>query len=124
MLSVLSLDCRDGKPHKLFSKQKGMQSDSDDRYLANLNINRISINEIAMAGTMSKVEVADLEDQTLLKDNGGRRIGVDRRSFSYSLYIPERRSHDDRRADDNRRKKNRMKSKSPFISSSYRSRSQ
>ena len=62
-----------------------------------------------MADTFSKVYVAESEDRVRLKDNGDRRIGVDRRSFSYSLYIPERRSHVDRRAGDNRLKTNRPK---------------
>jgi len=30
-------------------------------------------------------------------DNGGRRSGGDRRKYSYTLYIPERRSGKDRR---------------------------
>ena len=64
-----------------------------------------------MADTTSKVDVADSEDQTLLKDVGGRRIGFDRRGFSYSLHIPERRSHDDRRKGYNRRMTNRIKIK-------------
>ena len=64
-----------------------------------------------MADTISKVDVADSENQAMLKDNGGRRISVDRRRFSYSLHIPERRSRDDRRANDNRRKTNRTKAK-------------
>ena len=79
--------------------------------ITNLNIHSISIYEIAMANTISKVDVADSEVQTILEDNGGRRIVVDRRSFSYSLYIPERRSHDDRRKDDNQRKTNNIKAK-------------
>ena len=62
-----------------------------------------------MADTLYKVDVENSEDQILLRDNGGRRIGVDRRTFSYSLHIPERRSHDDRRKGDNRRKTNRIK---------------
>ncbi len=62
-----------------------------------------------MADTISKVDDADSEDQVMLRDNGGRRIGFDRRSFSYSLHIPERRSHDDRRAGYNRRKTIRSK---------------
>jgi hypothetical protein len=62
-----------------------------------------------MAGKNYKIDVADSEDQTILKDNGGRRFGVDRRSFSYSLHIPERRSHNDRRKGENRRKTNRIK---------------
>ena len=64
-----------------------------------------------MADTVSKVDVANSEDQTILKDVGGRRIGFDRRGFSYSLHIPERRSNDDRRKGDNRRKTNRIKIK-------------
>jgi len=30
-------------------------------------------------------------------DNGGRRIGIERRCYSYSGHIPERRSGNDRR---------------------------
>ncbi len=33
-----------------------------------------------------------------LRDNGGRRSGVDRRKFSYTGYIPERRAVEDRRS--------------------------
>ena len=32
-----------------------------------------------------------------LRDNGGRRSGIDRRYFSYSDHIPERRKGEDRR---------------------------
>jgi hypothetical protein len=64
-----------------------------------------------MADTISKFDVADSEDQTIFKDSGGRRIGVDRRSFSYSLHIPERRSDDDRRKGYIRRKTIRIKAK-------------
>ncbi|MFO7707736.1 MAG: hypothetical protein R6V84_06155 [Desulfobacterales bacterium] len=31
-------------------------------------------------------------------DNGGRRSGAERRKFSYTLHVPERRSGSDRRA--------------------------
>ncbi len=41
-------------------------------------------------------------------DNGGRRSGVDRRQFSYTSYIPERRSGEDRRKGGDRRKMNRI----------------
>jgi len=33
----------------------------------------------------------------LLIDNGGRRLGVDRRQFSYTNHIPDRRRGHDRR---------------------------
>ena len=32
-----------------------------------------------------------------IKDNGNRRFGIDRREFSYTAYLPERRSDKDRR---------------------------
>ena len=37
-------------------------------------------------------------------DNGGRRLGVDRRVYSYSFYVPERRNGKDRRNGSDRRK--------------------
>ena len=36
-------------------------------------------------------------------DNGGRRLGVERRRFSYLVHIPERRSGKDRRSGSDRR---------------------
>jgi hypothetical protein len=38
-----------------------------------------------------------------LRDNGGRRSGIDRRHFSYTTHIPERRLGKDRREASNRR---------------------
>jgi hypothetical protein len=38
-----------------------------------------------------------------LQDNGGRRINIDRRQFSYTDYIPDRRSGNDRRSAMDRR---------------------
>ena len=38
-----------------------------------------------------------------LRDNGGRRSGIDRRYFSYSDHIPERRQNEDRRSHEDRR---------------------
>jgi len=38
-----------------------------------------------------------------LFDNGGRRSSIDRRCFSYSYHIPERRSSRDRRVSMDRR---------------------
>ncbi|RLA99177.1 MAG: hypothetical protein DRG83_13450 [Deltaproteobacteria bacterium] len=39
----------------------------------------------------------------LIRDNGGRRSGVDRRQFSYSKHIPERRTGIERRSGKDRR---------------------
>ena len=50
----------------------------------------------------------DLNDRTLLLDNGGRRRG-DRRQFSYSCHVPERRNGLDRRSGMDRRKSPRDK---------------
>lgn len=36
-------------------------------------------------------------------DNGGRRVGSDRRQFSYNGHIPERRLEEDRRGGTDRR---------------------
>jgi hypothetical protein len=41
----------------------------------------------------------------ILPDNGGRRMGVDQRQFSYDIYIPERRSGKERRSGLDRRLK-------------------
>ena len=36
-------------------------------------------------------------------DNGGRRLGMERRRFLYSAHIPERRTIEDRRNGEDRR---------------------
>ena len=61
-----------------------------------------------MADPIYKFNATNTEVHTNLKNNGGRRMGADRRIFSYSLHIPERRSHDDRRKRNIRRKPNRI----------------
>lgn len=43
-----------------------------------------------------------------LIDNGGRRLGDDRRLYSYNGHLPERRSGDDRRSGTDRRGKPRQ----------------
>jgi hypothetical protein len=49
-----------------------------------------------------KPEVATLFPK--LKDNGGRRLDIDRRAFVYAMHIPERRTEHDRRSGIERRK--------------------
>ena len=46
-----------------------------------------------------------------LLDNGGRRLGIARRQFSYTLHIPERRSGNERRSGLDRRLKQRTSKK-------------
>jgi hypothetical protein len=42
-------------------------------------------------------------ESALEPDNGGRRLGAERRNFSYTYYIPERRNGQDRRKGEDRR---------------------
>lgn len=46
----------------------------------------------------------DILEQQVSLDYKERRSGGDRRNFSYTLHIPERRKSEDRRRDDDRRK--------------------
>jgi hypothetical protein len=43
--------------------------------------------------------------KSTLLDNGGRRLGIERRQFSYDFHIPERRSGKERRSGLDRRLK-------------------
>lgn len=52
---------------------------------------------------MVKNEI-DILEQLIILDNGGRRSGGDRRNYSYTLHIPERRNGPDRRSGTDRRK--------------------
>ena len=45
----------------------------------------------------------DIVEQQISLDNGGRRSGGDRRNYSYTLHIPERRKGKDRRSGYDRR---------------------
>jgi len=51
-----------------------------------------------------EINVSDILEQQTALDNGGRRSGSDRRNYSYTLHIPERRKSGDRRSGDDRRK--------------------
>jgi hypothetical protein len=51
----------------------------------------------------------DIVELLTSMDNGGRRSGGERRNYSYSLHIPERRKGKDRRESDDRRKFHRIK---------------
>ncbi len=48
--------------------------------------------------------VGEDSDVALIQsDNGGRRLGLERRKFSYDIHLPERRSHTIRRSSVDRR---------------------
>jgi len=53
----------------------------------------------------------DILERLISLDNGGRRCGGDRRNYSYTLHIPERRNGKDRRSGTDRRLSSRTKTK-------------
>lgn len=56
------------------------------------------------------------EDEFWFPDNGGRRLGIERRCFNYSAHIPERRSGKNRRSGkDHRSGVDRRKAKAPVV---------
>lgn len=59
-------------------------------------------NTLDLTGSKDAIEKSDYPILTLF-DIGGRRVGLDRRAFSYSLHIPERRCGKDRRNGSDRR---------------------
>jgi len=59
--------------------------------------------------SISKLDEVELSAYQIENDKGGRRTGIERRQFSYSLYIPERRMGQERRQDQDRRKLNNSK---------------
>ena len=64
-----------------------------------------------MTDNMLDINIDNSEFLEKIHNNGDRRMGLDRRFFSYSLHIPERRNGEDRRTGEDRRKLPRMKIK-------------
>lgn len=60
-----------------------------------------AISQLMIDGKVS--ELSDAQVLFNLRDNGGRRSGIERRRFSYSNHIPERRSGEERRIISDRR---------------------
>ena len=50
-----------------------------------------------------KIRALQSKDPASNIDNGGRRLGIERRQFNYSHYYPERRIGDERRSIPERR---------------------
>jgi len=46
---------------------------------------------------MKEYRSLNIRNPAYLIDNGGRRLGIERREFDYSHYYPERRAGTDRR---------------------------
>ena len=55
----------------------------------------------------------DILSRLISLDNGGRRSGGDRRNYSYTLHIPERRNGNNRRSGEDRRRIPRTKANPP-----------
>ena len=64
--------------------------------------------QILLANQNTKSEKDGSVDDINIADNGGRRKSVDRRTFCYTVHIPERRHGDDRRTGTDRRRHNRL----------------
>jgi hypothetical protein len=52
-------------------------------------------------------EQRDARVNSTISNNGGRRKKIERRQFSYTVHIPERRSGVDRRSPEDRRRSSR-----------------
>ena len=57
-----------------------------------------------MADNIFDIDFDDSKSLVTIQNKGDRRMGVDRRLFSYSLHIPERRTGKDQRTGKDRRK--------------------
>ena len=53
--------------------------------------------EMVSSLRMRKERALQIKDPAYNIDNGGRRLGIERRQFNYSHYYPERRAGDERR---------------------------
>jgi len=76
--------------------------------LSDLIFNRI-LNSVSAMETSEN----DILERQISLDPGGRRSGGDRRNYSYTLHIPERRKGKNRRSGDDRRKFPRAETTSP-----------
>ena len=77
-------------------------------YFANWTFNNRRIESI-MTDYKLNIDVDNSESLAAFRLNSDRRIGGDRRAFSYSLHIPERRNGKDRRCGRDRRKMPRIR---------------
>lgn len=53
--------------------------------------------EMASNMRLIKERSLSIENSAYVLDKGGRRLGIERRQFTYSHYLPERRAGFDRR---------------------------
>jgi len=85
--------------------QRGIEEDFliQPRFIESLLITHHLLNEQKMKW---RIDVSDSRMEQKLRDNGGRRSGIDRRIFSYTDHIPERRSKLERRCGEDRRNQN------------------
>jgi hypothetical protein len=53
--------------------------------------------KVTLMVTLNNIRYGRTAMALTVNDNGGRRLGIERRQFSYLLHIPEQRSGKDRR---------------------------
>ena len=64
---------------------------------------------VVIMSSRAGIPMIEKKENSISTDNGGRRSGGDRRTYSYTLHVPERRSGTDRREGKDRRKAPRYK---------------
>ena len=84
---------------------------NNDNHSFYLNLQFFPLLEIAMTKNIFDIDSDYSKSPVTVLTNGNRRLGVDRRQFSYSLYFPEKRSGKDRRIGKCRRKFPRINAK-------------
>ena len=62
-----------------------------------------NFHEMATNLNMKEARFLPIDNPAYMIDNGGRRLGIERRQFDYSYYFPERRVGTDRRVIPERR---------------------
>ena len=73
------------------------------------NAKRPAGNELKNLILTEETEMSAIFKKVISLDNEDRRSGADRRNFSYTMHIPERRSGKERRIGEDRRKTRRAK---------------
>jgi len=74
------------------------ERNDDRRYVTNFDEN------VNQDGMDAMTAMREIFKKIVTFDKGGRRCGNDRRGYTYTLHIPERRTGDDRRRGEDRRK--------------------
>ena len=69
-----------------------------------------NLHEMTTNLKMKEARTLHIGKRSYLMDNGGRRLGFERREFAYSYYFPERRVGQERRTLSERRNDSKLNS--------------